>query len=110
MGSVLAYDILTSMQSCLSPSPVSHSSPSPSPPPPTATSGVGPGSSGLNPASYHTGDVQTKITPKPGGRVKRSAQTVRRMEMTAIISCVPQCVHITYMYVVFHLFHDIIAM
>lgn len=78
MGSVLAYDILTSMQSCPSPSPLSPTSPSHSPPPHNLghSSGM---TANHNPPQSLTGEVPRKFLPTPNGAgANKPLQNVRR--------------------------------
>ena len=84
MGSVLAYDILTSMQSCPSPSPLSPSSHSPSPshsppPPPTRILGTstGPHHSGATHPSSMTGETRRKFAATTPASSKLQAQKVQ---------------------------------
>ena len=75
MGSVLAYDILTSMQTCPSPSPMSPSSPAHSPPPAPPTCSV---SNGNDASVCPTGEVgRRKFLTTPSSS-RKASQNVRR--------------------------------
>ena len=90
MGSVLAYDILTSMQSCPSPSPLSPSSHSPSPshsppPPPTRTMGSSTGPN--HGAASMTVEIRRKFPATTPASSKLHAQKVNINTSTSAQSC-----------------------
>lgn len=75
MGSVLAYDILTSMQTCPSPSPMSPSSPAHSPPPAPPTCSV---SNDSDASVCPTGEVgRRKFLTTPSSS-RKASQNVRK--------------------------------